>query len=133
MGDRGAYCVMTQQGIYFVVLAAVLTVISNFMLRAGVTLAGGFTPSASNLVDSLIKLIRQPLFLGGLTFYSLAALVWIHVISTENLNASYPLLIGLTFLLVILGTTILFREPLSWMKIIGISLIFLGVIVISRS
>lgn len=88
---------MTDRGMLLVGLSALLTVASNLMLRAGVIRAGGFGLSLGRLVSDLLRLARQPLFVTGLVLYATAALVWFRVISTENLNSSYPLLVSLTF------------------------------------
>lgn len=124
---------MTLQGVLYIVLAALLTVISNLMLREGVLRAGGFTLSPVSFMKDLAHLARQPLALIGVISYGIAALVWFRVISTENLNSSYPVLVGLTFTLVTAGATLLFHEPLTWQKCLGLGLIFVGILVVARS
>jgi multidrug transporter EmrE-like cation transporter len=124
---------MSVQGFFFVTLAALLTVVSNLMLRTGVSKAGGFVPSLETLLANLMQLARQPLVVTGVFLYGTASLVWFRVISTENLNSSYPVLVGTTFILVTFGATILFREPVSWLKVIGLALILLGILLASRS
>lgn len=123
---------MSFQGVSYVVLAALLTVISNLMLRAGVLRAGGFNLSLSTFLRDLARLVQQPLAVIGVICYGLAALVWFRVISTENLNSSYPVLVGLTFTLVTAGA-LLFHEPLTWQKCLGLVLIFAGILVVARS
>jgi len=123
---------MSSQGLIIVCLAAVLTVASNLMLRAGVVRAGGFNPTSGTVFEALVQLTQQPLVLIGLAAYALAALVWFRVISTENLNTCYPILVGLTFTFVTLGATLFFREPVSWIKVMGLGMIFLGIAIVSR-
>jgi len=124
---------MSGRGMLLVALSAFLTFASNLMLRAGVTRAGGFGLSMGTIASDLTRLARQPLFVSGLVLYAIAALVWFRVISTENLNSSYPLLVGLTFALVTSGATVFFHEPLSWRKVLGLGLIFTGILVVSRA
>ena len=124
---------MTTRGLGLVVLSALLTVASNLMLRGGVTRAGGLALSLNTLAGDLLKLAAQPLFMTGLTLYGTAALVWFSVLSTENLNTSYPLLVSLTFILVTLGATMFYREPISWQKVLGIGVILTGIILIARA
>lgn len=123
---------MSSQGFMFIIIAALMTAASNLMLRAGITRAGGFAISLSSLGQDLIDIARQPLVVIGVIFYGLAALVWFRVVSTENLNTSYPVLVGLTFTLVTIGATLIFREPISVPKAIGLGLIFIGIVVVSR-
>ena len=124
---------MTRQGVLLVVLAAAMTVAGNLLMREGVVRAGGLSLQLATLTKDLARLARQP-FLGvGLVLYALASLVWFRIVSTENLNSSYPLLVSLTFLFVTLGATLLFKEPLSLQKLAGIGVIFFGIILVSTA
>jgi multidrug transporter EmrE-like cation transporter len=122
---------MTLQGVLLIVLAAGMTVAGNLMMREGVVRAGGVSLQLSTLSVELLKLARQPLLVVGLVLYGLASLVWFRVISTENLNSSYPLLVSITFLFVTLGATVLFREPLGLQKILGLISILVGIVLIA--
>jgi multidrug transporter EmrE-like cation transporter len=122
---------MTLQGVLLIVLAAGMTVAGNLMMREGVVRAGGVSLQLSTLSVELLKLMRQPLLVVGLVLYGLASLVWFRVISTENLNSSYPLLVSITFLFVTLGATVLFREPLGLQKIVGLISILVGIVLIA--
>jgi multidrug transporter EmrE-like cation transporter len=122
---------MTLQGVLLIVLAAGMTVAGNLMMREGVVRAGGVSLQLSTLSVELLKLARQPLLVVGLVLYGLASLVWFRVISTENLNSSYPLLVSITFLFVTLGATVLFREPLGLQKILGLISILVGIVLVA--
>ena len=124
---------MSKHGLLLVGLSALLTVASNLMLRSGVVRAGGFRLSLRTLVSDLLKLARQPLFVAGVGLYATAALVWFRVISTENLSSSYPLLVSLTFVLLTLGATVFFHEPVSWQKVVGLGVILAGIVLVARA
>mgnify|MGYP001063583281 CR=1 FL=1 len=124
---------MTERGLLLVGLTALLTVVSNLTLRGGVMRAGGFALSLATMVSDLWRLAHQPLFVTGVVLYATAALVWFRVISTENLNSSYPLLVSMTFVLVTLGATVFFREPISWPKVLGLGVILVGIMLIARA
>jgi multidrug transporter EmrE-like cation transporter len=124
---------MSSQGMAFIGIASLLTFLSNFLLRTGVRAAGGFLPSHGTVFRSLIGLARQPLFVAGVLLYIAGALIWFRVISTENLNVSYPALVGMTFLLVTIGSTVFFKEPVSPLKILGLGLILAGILVVSST
>lgn len=123
---------MTHRGFILVVISALLTVMANLMLREGVVRAGGFSLSTGTLAREIANLLRQPLFDTGMFLYGLASLVWFRVLSTEELSSSYPLLVSLTFLLVTLGAVLLFREPLSIRKVIGLGVILAGILLVAR-
>jgi multidrug transporter EmrE-like cation transporter len=124
---------MSLQGLILIFVAAGMTVVGNLMMRAGVVRAGGVSLSVANLGADLVKLAGQPLLIGGLALYALASLVWFRVISTENLNTSYPILVSLTFLFVTAGATFFFQEPLSPQKIFGVLLILGGIIAVATA
>lgn len=123
---------MSMYGRLLVGLSALLTVASNLMLRAGVRRAGGLELSRTRFMGDLARLVREPLCLVGLALYAVAAVVWIRVISTENLTTSYPTLVGLTFVLITAGSIAFFHEPVSWPRALGMGLILMGVVVVSR-
>lgn len=122
---------MTLQGVVLIVVAAGMTVAGNLMMREGVVRAGGVSLQLSTLTAELLKLMQQPLLVVGVVLYGLASLVWFRVISTENLNSSYPLLVSITFLFVTLGATVLFREPLGLQKVLGLIAILIGIVLIA--
>ena len=115
------------------VLTCVCTVAGNLLLRAGVLAAGGFLLSAGNILGPLLKLAHEPKFVGGFFLYGLASLIWFSVISTENLSTCYPLLVSMTFVLVTVGSVFFFGERVSPQKIIGMAVIFTGIVVVSRA
>lgn len=63
----------------------------------------------------------------------MAAGIWLRVLKTEPLSSSYPILMGLTFIIVSTGAMILFDEKISFMKIAGMAAIFFGMALVSRS
>ena len=123
---------MSASGLMLVALSAVLTVASNLLVRLGVGRAGGFSLSAEGAVKDLLRLAREPSFDVGIVLYASASVVWFRVLSTENLNISYPLLVSMTFVLVTFMATVLFHEPLSWVKVAGLGVILAGIVLVSR-
>lgn len=124
---------MSLQGILLVGIASLMTVAGNLMMREGVVRAGGLALAFPSLFRDLTHLARQPLFDIGVLLYGLASLVWFRIVSTENLNSSYPLLVSLTFILVTLGATFVFKEPLTLQKIAGIGVILFGIILVTTA
>jgi multidrug transporter EmrE-like cation transporter len=124
---------MSLHGLILIVVAAGMTVVGNLMMRAGVVRAGGVSLNLASLAAELVRLAGQPLLIGGLTLYILASLVWFRVISTENLNTSYPILVSLTFLFVTAGATFFFHEPLTLQKIVGVLMILGGIIAVATA
>jgi drug/metabolite transporter (DMT)-like permease len=124
---------MTGQGLALVLTSAGLTAAANLMMRRGVLNAGGLSLAPAQLKTSLVALAHQPLFVGGVLLYGLAALIWFHILSIEPLSTSYPVLVALTFLLVTSGAVVVFHESVSIQKVAGIGIILLGIVLVSRA
>lgn len=124
---------MSFLGWCLVLMSAGLAVMANLLMRAGVDRAGGFGGDLASIHWSLWGLVCQPRFDLGLALYVLASLVWFKVLSSEPLSVAYPVMTSITFLLVSVGGVVLFREALNAYKIVGVLVILLGIVLISRS
>jgi len=123
---------VSARGLLLVATSALLTALANLLLRGGLLHLGQFSLSADKLRPQLLALGSQPMFVGGVVLYGLAALVWFSVVSIERLSISYPVLVGLTFILVTSGAMVFFHEALSWQKLSGIAIILTGIVVVAR-
>ncbi|MGG0755253.1 SMR family transporter [Brevibacillus laterosporus] len=68
----------------------------------------------------------------GLALYGISAFVWIAAIEKVQLSYAYPMA-ALGYVLVALLSVWIFQEPVSGVRLIGLAIIVIGVIVISRS
>jgi drug/metabolite transporter (DMT)-like permease len=121
---------MTKTGLLFILLTALLLAAGNLMLRIGIVRAGGLHLTFTTLLRDGLNLLQQPFFVGGFFTAVIGVLVWFRVLSTENLNSSYPLLVSLTLILVSIGATFLLQEPMSWLKALGICVIIVGIMLV---
>lgn len=123
---------MSRLGLVLLVISAGMTTAANLLLRAGIDRAGGFKPeSAIAVVYGFIRLLLEPLFSAGFILYFLAALVWFRVVGYEPLSTAYPVLVGFVFVMVSLGAVVVFREPISVRKVIGLLVILAGIAIAS--
>ena len=124
---------MTIRGLSLVAASAVLTAVANLTLRGGILRYGKFSLALDQIKDGLVGLSTQPLFIVGVLFYGLAAIVWFGALSMENLSTSYPMLVGATFILVAAGAVFVFQESVSWQKLMGMTMILAGIVVVARA
>lgn len=80
----------------------------------------------------LLKLFLDPLIASGFFAAFLAALCWMAAIPKFELSFAYPFM-SLSFVLVFVFSAFLFHESVSVYKVVGLSLILLGILVTSRS
>jgi multidrug transporter EmrE-like cation transporter len=114
------------------VAAAILTAVANVLIRAGILRFGGFSPSTvADIIQQFVGLLSQPLFVAGFALYFVAALIWFRTIAVAPLSVAYPLLVGLTFIAVTAGAVLVWGEPLTLRKLIGVAVILLGIVLVS--
>ena len=124
---------MSASGFLLTIAAALITAISNILLRVGVLRAGGFGLSPENVAGDLWRLGKEPSFIIGILLYGLAALFWFRIISSENLATGYVVLVSVAFIAVNIGGYFVFREPVTVQKLVGLAVILMGIALVARS
>jgi len=103
-----------------------LAITGQFLLKKGVSLS-----SLSPNFLSIVSTIFTPLVFLGLTMYALSSVVWLFVLQKFPLSIAYPSL-ALTYVVVVLLSIFILKEPFTLMKLTGVILIFLGVFCLYR-
>ena len=78
-----------------------------------------------------LTMLVNPFILLSILFTLLSGLSWMIAMSKFDISYAYPFTI-LGFVFVLFFSIILFNEPLTWSKIIGILLIISGIVIISK-
>jgi multidrug transporter EmrE-like cation transporter len=110
-------------GFLLLLLTAVFGAVANLLVKRGISLAGGFTPSLS----ALLQLLRQPTLVGGLLLIGIASLLWLRILATQKLSTCYPLFVSLTYSLITIGSYYFLHERISIQKLIGLAVIMIGI------
>jgi drug/metabolite transporter (DMT)-like permease len=104
--------------IFLLTISSVSAAVGQLLLKRG-------ADGRSEIVD----FINAPLIL-GLAFYAGGVVIWIYVLSIEELVNVYAFT-ALTFVLVYLGGAFLLHEHISRAAIVGIALILAGLYLIA--
>jgi multidrug transporter EmrE-like cation transporter len=92
---------------------------------------GAMRSSASDEID-LFKTYVNFYVIFGLFLYGTSALIWILALRKVELSYAYPM-VSFGYVIVFLVSIIFLGESVSFMKIIGLIVILIGIIIISRS
>lgn len=114
--------------LFFSILAAVC---GQFLLKKGMMIMG---PQEFDwkVIWLLVKSIFTNLYIFfGLVCYGLSFLSWLLVLSKLRLAQVYPAT-SLIYVLVILGSYFIFKEPISVYQVIGMVLVLAGLFFIFR-
>lgn len=115
----------------FVALTIVLTVYGQLVIKWQASrhvVSHGQTAAAGSFVQSMLM---NPWVLSGFAAAFLASMTWMLAVRRLQLSHAYPFM-SLNFVLVLLVSAPLFGEALTRGKLVGLSLIVLGVIIGSR-
>lgn len=119
-------------GLILVFIAAILMGSASLMLRASIDNIGGFGEDTNRIVQNIFALILQPLFIIGVIAYGSGTLLWMRVMSSEPLTIGYPILMGISFLMITGGAAFFFKEAITIPKLIGMALVVAGVFAASN-
>jgi len=110
----------------YILFTVVLTVYGQLVVKWQVSLAGALPASNGDKIVFLAKLLINPWIISSMAGALLAGVAWMAALTHLQLSHAYPFM-GLTFVLVLVLSGIFFQEPLSWIKIAGVSLIVAGI------
>ena len=109
-------------------ISIVLGAVAQYFLKLGVNAVSEKSKTLSEIIKAGITNIN---ILSGVFCYGMSLLLWFYVLSKMELSRAYPLVsLGYVFTL-ILGYCFL-NETITASKIVGITLIIVGVIVLTR-
>jgi drug/metabolite transporter (DMT)-like permease len=115
------------------ILGTVLfTVYGQMVLKWRVAKANTLPAAFSQKIFFLVSMIWDPWVLSSILAGFLAFLCWMAAMTKFELSYAYPFM-SLSFVLVLILSAILFQEPLTVSKAVGVGLVVAGIIIGSRS
>jgi multidrug transporter EmrE-like cation transporter len=118
-------------GYLYILGTIILTVIGQLVLKWRIGKYGSLPDLWGDKISFLFRLLLDPFILGGFFAAFIAGLCWMAAMSKFELSHAYPFM-GLTFVLVLFFSGLLFHEPVTWPKILGIVLIVAGIAMASQ-
>jgi multidrug transporter EmrE-like cation transporter len=108
-------------------LAVSLNAIGNVLIKFGMNQGGALVLSWK----SLILIFTNPGVIAGVTFYALALAGYSYTLSRLDLSIAYPIMSSLSFLLVLLISSLFLKESIQPVQLVGCSVILGGVWLVS--
>lgn len=109
-----------------------LNAAAQILMKAGTNAVGHFEFSAENILPIGWKLATEWHIVVALGCYALSVIVWILALSRVPVSIAFPML-SMAYVVNAIAAYYLLGEPFSSTKLIGMGIIILGVIVISRA
>ena len=115
----------------YIFLTIFFTVYGQIIIKWQVNSAGALPVEAIEKISFILRLLLNPWILSGLFSAFLASLTWMAAMTKFDLSYAYPFM-SLSFIIVSLSSLVFFNESMSLSRLIGLSFIVLGIIVINR-
>ena len=115
-----------------IVTGVMLNVAAQLLIKSGTNAVGYFEYTRENILPIGWKLATEPHIIGALTCYVVGVAIWILALSRVQVSIAYPLL-SLGYIVNAAAANYLFEEAITPSKMIGMGIIIVGVVVISRA
>ncbi|HZS80228.1 MAG TPA: EamA family transporter [Herbaspirillum sp.] len=116
----------------FIFAGICLNAVAQLLLKAGTNAVGAIHLSADNWFATGVRLITQLPIIGGLCCYVISVGVWIIGLSRVDVTLAYPLL-SLGYIINAIGAWYFLGEAISAQRLLAITVIIAGVILLARS
>lgn len=115
------------------VVSVAFNVTANILLKTAVTKTGGISAESTQILTNIAKVAFSPYLVIGLTLYGLSFLIWLRVLTFNDLSRSYPIFATIVFLMTTLGSIIFLKENITPIRVVGITVMLTGIFIVARS
>lgn len=117
--------------IVWILVSVFLGALGQVLVKIGaVNLNLNFT--LKYIIPSLIAIAKNIPVMFGIISYGISFLLWIKVLGKMELSYAYPM-VSLGYVLIMFFSYFIFKENITYIRIIGVILIIAGVILVARS
>lgn len=119
--------------LYFYIFGTIaFTVYGQLVLKWRIGRYGVLPEDLGDKILFLLKLLLDPFILSGFFAAFVASLFWMAAMTKSDVSYAYPFM-SLSFVLVFILAVVMFGEPFTLNKLIGLGLIVVGILVTSQS
>ena len=115
-----------------VMTGVLLNAAAQLLLKSGTNAVGVFEFSVQNVMPIGWKIATQPYILAGIGCYVISVVVWILALSRAEVSIAYPML-SIGYVVNAIAAWHMFGEAVTPVRLVGISIIVLGVFIVARS
>ncbi|MNW44169.1 putative 4-amino-4-deoxy-L-arabinose-phosphoundecaprenol flippase subunit ArnF [compost metagenome] len=118
---------------YVYILGTILfTVYGQLAMKWRVSKYGSLPEPMDEKMFFLFRLVFDPVIFSSLLSAFIASLFWMAAMTKFNISYAYPFM-TLSYVLVFIFSVLLFKEPVTANKVVGLAIVVLGIIISGRS
>lgn len=123
---------MTLHTFLIVITGVLLNAFAQLSLKAGTNQIGEISLKVNSIYEILLKVGFQPFILLGLSLYVFSVAIWIIALSKVPVSIAYPML-SIGYIVNLFLAYLLFGELITGQKILGITVIIIGVYILAKA
>ena len=123
---------MTPLSFALILTGVMLNAAAQILMKAGTNAIGYFEFSASNILPIGWKLATEWHIIAALFCYALSVVIWILALSRVPVSIAFPML-SMAYIVNAIAAWWLLGEAFNPAKLIGMGVIIVGVIILSRA
>lgn len=125
---------MSYYSIFFVLTSVFLTSIAQFCLKLAMSSDSVQEVIRNDTSMTVVSLVvaREWSLWAGLLLYGLSVISWLGALSSTELSKAYPF-VSLGIVITVSIGVFFLNEPVSWAKLVGVTLVVAGVFFIANS
>ena len=112
--------------------AILFSTTGELLFKMGMNRIGGFEFSGAAVRQVLPRILLNPFIWFGFIGFGLGAVFWLAVLSRVPLSIAYPIL-ALSYFVVVVEARLILHEHVTWKRLLGVSIIVVGVVVVGLS
>lgn len=112
-------------------LSVFIGALGQLSLKIGATQLVPLALNLPQLPSTLIRAFSNPWVLAGALMYAASMVTWLKVLSTMDLSLAYPM-VSLGYVIVLILSFLFLGEQLTLNKLLGVSAVIIGVILMGK-
>ena len=118
------------KNIPLIFISVLLGAVGQLLIKKGMMVYGKV--GVAQIWSELIRVFLVPYVFIGFICFVTSAILWLSVISKNEISFAYPM-VSLGYILILIVSIFWFNEAVTWVRFLGVVLICLGVIAITRT
>ena len=110
-----------------------LTSYSQLMIKWRVTTLAAATAHSLSVPGRTFAYLLDPYIMSAYAFSLLSSVAWFFVCERYPVSIAFPFYVGVLFSVVTVCSALLLKETISAQHLVGLTLIMIGVVVVSRA
>jgi len=122
----------TVVNVILLILSIGLAVAGQLSMKAGMNKVGEIkSEDVKHPFELIGRVIKSAWAVIGVLLYAISAVFWLVVLSRVNLSVAYPI-VAVGYVVVVLYSWLVFKEPVKWFTWIGLAFIVMGVVIAAQ-